>query len=422
MNFIRNLFNKLKISVVESKKNLKLYIAMVIAISFMVGVQIVAYISEEPVVNLAGSLVGLVIVVLVFVSFVRQNAILETVNNTLFEYQSIFDMSLDMMCVANSTHFLKVNKSFANKLGYTEEELLTNPYMDFVHPDDVVNTDIARDKVHGDAKQPVIGFQNRYRTKSGEWRWLSWMAVPAGLTDIVYAVARDMTEQNLELVLRRSNKELEQFAYVASHDLKAPLRAINNLVGWVEEELTERKIELSDDNKKHIALIHDRISRMNALIEGILQYSRVGRVYADEEKLDANKVVADVLISLEKKNFIFTIDKLPNVKANKITFHQLFVNLIGNSIKHHPRDDGHVWITAKELGTMYEFSVKDDGSGIDPIFRSKLFGMFQTFKPKTPDSTGIGLALCQKIVEHSGGKIWLEPEGSGANFKFTWPK
>lgn len=220
--------------------------------------------------------------------------------------------------------------------------------------------------------------------------------------------------------LQKANQELEQFAYVASHDLKAPLRAISNLAYWIEEGIGDK---FTDETKEHMTKLQGRVRRMNNLIEGILQYSRVGRLYTETEEVDMDEALADILGSLDKKRFTITSQKLPVVRANPVTILQLFTNLIQNAVKHHTREDGRVDITVEEGDSEYVFSVQDDGPGIDQLYHERLFGLFQTLGKKQDDSTGIGLALCKQIVEAAGGKIWLDPDyKNGCRFRFSWPK
>lgn len=226
--------------------------------------------------------------------------------------------------------------------------------------------------------------------------------------------ALKISEQQLE----ESNKELSQFAYVASHDLKAPLRGINSLAGWVEEDL---KDVLDDKTKKHLQQMKERTSRMNSLIEGILQYSRIGRLYVSRKKINLNELISSILDGLEKKKYVFKIGLLPTIVGNQIVLTQLFSNLLENTIKHNTRDNIHVSVTVQDESQYYRFSIKDNGVGIAKELQSKLFVMFQTLG--TTGGTGIGLALCKKIVEEVGGNIWVESDiGGGANFIFTWPK
>lgn len=357
---------------------------------------------------------------IIFSAFIRDIRERKEAESKLRNFQTMFEISLDMMCVSNGERLLKVNKAFTATLGYTEEELLNTPYRDFIHPDDIPGTNLESHHIHVEGKS-VKGFENRWKSKSGEWRWLSWAATLNAPDNVVYAVARDVTERRqMEDKLKQANSELEQFAYVASHDLKAPLRAVNNLILWIEEDIGK---SLSGESKRHMQLVHERIKRMNNLIDGILQYSRIGRVYKDEEILDVGKIIAETVDSLDKKDFTIDITPMPAIKGNKIMVAQLFANLICNAIKHHNRSDGHIAVSVQDVGADYQFCVKDDGPGIDASLHHKLFVMFQTLGTTTPESTGMGLALCKKIVECVGGKIWVESaKGMGAAFYFTWPK
>lgn len=216
------------------------------------------------------------------------------------------------------------------------------------------------------------------------------------------------------------NSELEQFAYIASHDLKAPLRAINNLAQWITEDMGD---SLSVQSKNHLRLMRDRITRMNALIEGILQYSRIGRVYTEKRQVDLNKTVTAILDTLDKKQFTFEVQTLPSIFGNDTVLFQLFGNLISNAIKHHTKEDGKIQVTCEQDEGFYRFGIIDDGPGIPKELQNKLFILFQTLaRPTDATSTGIGLALCKKIVEESGGRIWVDSDvGLGTKFFFTWP-
>jgi signal transduction histidine kinase len=223
--------------------------------------------------------------------------------------------------------------------------------------------------------------------------------------------------------LERSNHELGQFAYVTSHDLKAPLRAIANLSQWIEEDLKEC---LTTDTRKQMELLRGRVHRMEGLIEGILQYSRVGRVSMDVTEVDIGALLIETVETLAPpKDFRVDIDPgMPVLDAARVRLSQVFANLIGNAIKYHERDDGHVRVSLKDEGDFYRFSVADDGPGIPQAFHSKVFQIFQTLQARdTVESTGIGLTLVKKIVEEQGGTIELEStEGQGATFHFSWPK
>lgn len=223
--------------------------------------------------------------------------------------------------------------------------------------------------------------------------------------------------------LEKRNAELDQFAYIVSHDLKAPLRAIANLSHWLEEDLAEH---LSADNRHQMALLRSRVYRMEALINGLLQYSRVGRVRTELRLVEVEVLLADVIDSLAPPpEFTITVmPGMPTLWTEQLLLEQVFANLIGNAIKHHHRKDGQITISAQEKTDDYEFAVTDNGPGIAPEFHEKVFVMFQTLQPRDKvESTGVGLAIVKKIIDEQGGTISLDSDrGEGATFRFTWPK
>ena len=222
--------------------------------------------------------------------------------------------------------------------------------------------------------------------------------------------------------LERSNRDLDQFAYVASHDLKAPLRAITTLAGWIEEEV---KDQLSGEAREQMRLLRSRVARMDALIEGVLHYSRVGRMAAEGEEVDVGELLQEV-IELQAPPDGFTIDidpDMPTIITRRLRLGQVFSNLINNAIKYHDRGEGRIDVRVERQDDCYEFTVADDGPGIAPEHHDRVFVMFQTLQSRDEvESTGVGLALVKKLVEEEGGKITLESDkGEGARFRFTWP-
>ena len=220
----------------------------------------------------------------------------------------------------------------------------------------------------------------------------------------------------------RRARDLEQFAYVASHDLKAPLRAIANLAQWLKEDLQGK---LTLETQEQLDLLRDRVARMSALIEGLLEYSRIGRTGGSLEAVDTAALIAETIDSLAPADG-FRVEILPGLPlllTDRLHLGQVFANLIGNAVHHHDRAQGVVRISARELGEYSEFRIEDDGPGIPPEYREKVFMMFQTLTVKDFRSdTGIGLALVKKLVEEHGGGIHLDdsPLG-GCRFTFTWP-
>ncbi|MES2003951.1 MAG: PAS domain S-box protein [Bacteroidota bacterium] len=225
--------------------------------------------------------------------------------------------------------------------------------------------------------------------------------------------------------LAASNVELERFAYIASHDMQEPLRMITSFL-----QLFKKKYEdqIDETAEQYIHYAVDGADRMKKLILDLLEYSRVGSNKDDMEEIDTNvlvKEVIDVFIGrIDEINATVTADPLPVITANKTQLFQLFQNLVGNALKYHSGEMAHVQISGKEEPNHYEFSVRDNGIGIKPIFFEKIFILFQRLHHRNEYSgTGIGLAICKKIVEKHNGKIWVESEpGKGSCFYFTISK
>lgn len=226
---------------------------------------------------------------------------------------------------------------------------------------------------------------------------------------------------NVENLLR-SNRELDQFAYVVSHDLKAPLRAISSLAEWIEEDLEDI---ITKDSKKNLELLRGRILRMESLIQGILAYSKAGKNTGGVKLVNTNKLINDIIDSLNPApNIKIIVDKqLPTIETEETKLYQVLGNLISNSIKYNNKENGLIKISYIDLDGICQFSVEDNGPGIEKEYHNKIFMIFQTLSARDEiESTGIGLSIVKKIIEEQGGKIWIDSElGSGAKFTFTWP-
>lgn len=233
--------------------------------------------------------------------------------------------------------------------------------------------------------------------------------------------AADLSRLTREL--ERRNRELDQFAYVASHDLKAPLRGIANLSGWLEEDLGD---QLGHECRKHLELLRGRVQRMEALIDGLLAYSRVGRKKSRPEEVDVRRLLDEIidLLAPGEGVDIAIAAGMPTFVTTRILLQQVFHNLIGNALKHGRAEGSRIEIGAADAGEFYEFWVEDNGPGIAPRYRAKIWEIFQTLKARDKvEGTGIGLALVKKIVEQQGGTVDVESEpGRGARFFFLWPK
>ena len=228
--------------------------------------------------------------------------------------------------------------------------------------------------------------------------------------------------EKLAKKLEKVEKEFEQFAYIVSHDLKAPLRAITNLSVWIEEDISDTA---STETRNYLQLLRQRVKRLEALIDGITQYSHIGRIRTPAEVVDVSKLITEIIKQLAPSPTlsIYVQPEMPQIKTEYVRLEQVFANIIKNAVQFH-NTNGHIEIHAQDIGNFYEFTVKDDGPGIAPAYHEKVFGIFQTLlAPDKTNSIGMGLALVKKIVEDYGGSIYLESIlGQGATFRFTWPK
>ena len=241
-------------------------------------------------------------------------------------------------------------------------------------------------------------------------------------------VLRDISrrrQRNQELAdamqeLQSTNEELKNFAYIVSHDLKAPLRAIGSLADWLRADYTDR---LDAEGKEYLRLLAGRVRRMDQLIEGILEYSRVGRVRETRVSVDLDELIHDILDLLSPPPHIrVEVDApLPVLTAEPTRMRQLFQNLISNAIKYMDKPEGLIRIAGHAANGEWRFSVADNGPGVEPRHQEKIFQLFQTLAPRDRiESTGVGLALAKKIVELYGGRIWIESTpGQGSSFFFT---
>ncbi|SHL71288.1 sensor histidine kinase [Hymenobacter psychrotolerans] len=239
------------------------------------------------------------------------------------------------------------------------------------------------------------------------------------------ATSLNLMTQALEdsfTALQNRNKELDQFAYVASHDLKAPVRGVLTVLKWIEDELHS---ELSTKMQQYLGMMKGRLLRLEDLINGLLAYARVGRTEQKLEEVPVAQLVREVADLVVPAGFQVEIPgDMPTFLTDRLSLQQVFTNLMGNAAKYHDKPTGTIRVSCRDIGRCYEFRVQDDGPGIAPEYHEKIFLMFQTLRDRhTAESTGIGLSIVRKIIDEQKGTIHVESAvGQGAAFVFTWPK
>jgi light-regulated signal transduction histidine kinase (bacteriophytochrome) len=235
--------------------------------------------------------------------------------------------------------------------------------------------------------------------------------------------ANDAAErENLLRQIESIRTEFKDFVYIISHDLKAPLRAIKALTDWLGEDYADK---FDADGKEQLRLLTTRVNRMNNLLEGVLQYSRIGRVTEAPATIDLNHLVNETIEMLAPPaNIHITVEnQLPVIISERTRIQQVFQNLLSNAVRFMNKPEGEVKVGCVEENGFWKFSVSDNGPGIDQQHFERIFKLFQTLQAKDQlETTGVGLTIAKKIVETYGGKIWLTSKtGQGTTFFFTLP-
>jgi two-component system CheB/CheR fusion protein len=374
---------------------------------------------------------------------ISEAALLESEDRfrTTFEQASV-----GIAHVALDGRWLLVNPKLCEIFGYTQAELLYGYFQDITHPDDLAQGRESIRQILADEIQ-LIELDNRYIHKLGYIVWVNLTGTlrrdPSGaplyfivsIEDITYRKHAEFTLQAQAVQLAETtamvelrNQELNRFSHTVSHDLKAPLRGISNLAGWISEDLSET---VDPDILANLELIRSRISRMDSLIDGSLEYARVGITTASLETFSVEQLLAEIVDSLSiPASFVVELPtELPPIRTNRVLLSQVLANLIGNAYKHHdsPREtlrerpEGRIQVLVQPDAEMWEFSVIDDGCGIAPENQAQVFDIFKTLSGSDKNNTGVGLSIVKKIVETQGGQIKLESAiGIGTTFSFTW--
>ena len=384
---------------------------------------------------------GLVMVVLIALMTLvlremsrRRQATAELVRNRA-QLQAVVDTAVDAIVVIDRRGIIeRFNRAAERMFGYQADEvigknvsvLMPSPYQD--------EHDAYMERYHRTGERRIIGIGREMHglRKDGSQFPIDLAVAEFGegeerrYSGIIRDISeRKQAEERQAQLLREveaANEELKNFAYIASHDLKAPLRAIASLADWISADYADK---FDDDGKEQMRLLIGRVRRMDQLIDGILQYSRVGRIKEERVAVPLNPMLTEVIDLLAPPPHIqITVSALPTVVAERTRIQQLFQNLISNAIRYNDKPQGRIEVGAEAVDGMLHFHVRDNGPGIDPRHWERIFQLFQTLQPRDrSESTGIGLALVKKIVEMYGGRVWVESTlGEGSTFYFSLPK
>lgn len=347
-------------------------------------------------------------------------------------FRSVFERSpiAIAFCDPNGS-MTRMNNQFCEMLGYSINELLLEQADDLTHQADL---EMEKNAIQNalNQQQNSCAFEKRFLHKNGHIVWtnvaISFIYTNENTLKYLVIKAIDITKkktaeaQQIKQLkeLQRANTELDQFAYIVSHDLKAPLRGISTLASFIEEDLGE---DLDEEILENFQLIKGRINRMNGLINGILTYSRVGKKESDICDLNMRELVEDTveLVAREQPIDLKIHQDLPTIYYTRSGIEQIFQNIISNAIKYNDKAICKIDIFYKKVNNQHQFTIKDNGKGINKTYYEKIFRIFQTLQARDEyESTGIGLSIVKKRIEGFGGKIWLDSEvGKYTSFTFT---
>lgn len=348
-------------------------------------------------------------------------------------FRNIFDNAPVGIVLFDAFHQpFKFNKYILDLLDYTEEELLNKGFLNLIHQDHISN---ANDFFKSTITDTPHHKEQRFFTKSGKMLWMRLKVANMALDDKIYSIImfNDITlEKNIDLQLRESskllkaqNEALEEFSYVISHDLQEPLRMITSF----SQIIKSRYINKLNDEQAHndFAFVIDGAKRMSYLIRDMLEYSRWTSKAFPVEKVNTRSVLSEILqnltFSLNQNQAQVLTGNLPEINANRLMLGQVFQNLIGNAIRYcHPDRKPIIEINIKKRTSDILFSVKDNGLGFEEKYKDRIFGIFQRLHTDKNGGTGMGLAICKRIIEKQGGKIWADSIlNEGSTFYFSLP-
>ncbi|MFP6875336.1 MAG: PAS domain-containing protein [Roseibacillus sp.] len=352
------------------------------------------------------------------------------------QLNTFFQLSLDLLCIAGSDgYFKRINPAYTETLGYCEEELLADPFLDFVHPDDQEATIGAMEQLAGG--QEVTQFENRYRHKDGHYLWFEWSAAASG-DELIYALARDVTQRrakeveihDAKMAAEAANRAKSEFLANMSHEVRTPMNAI---IGMSELLLNTK---LTPRQAEYQRLVLDSAESLLGVMNDVLDFSKIeaGRMELDPQDFDLRESIFDTLSTLENrarkrglKLSQWIAPEVPvRVRADQGRLRQVVMNLVGNAIKFTKEGEISVKVDLKsDQGSeaMLRVEVRDTGVGVPPDKLKSIFEPFTQAEGSTArkyGGTGLGLSICRKIVALLDGEIWIESEeGHGSTFGFT---
>jgi len=356
----------------------------------------------------------------------------EELQNSKDRAEMIFHLVPNPVLTIDSNHIItSVNERFCQVTGYSSDEVIGKKCTQyFLEPCSENCAFLA-----GQSSESVIGEECGMRTRDGKILTVSKNAVllrdeKGQITGAILSF-EDITEthnaegkrEQLVRELESVNRELRDFAYIISHDLKAPLRGIATLAEWISSDYSDK---FDEQGKEQLQLLLSRVKKMHNMIDGVLQYSRVGRIKEDKQSINLNEIVSEIsdIINPPANIQIEVVKELPVIEFEPTRIKQVFQNLLSNAVKFIDKPQGYIKISYEDEGEFLKFSIEDNGCGISREHYERIFQIFQTVGLSgKSESTGVGLTVVKKIVELYGGKIWVSSSlGQGSTFYFTLPK
>ncbi len=346
---------------------------------------------------------------------------------------SILEMMLESICngvlliEAESRTIVYANDAAAKAIGTTKEQMLGRICHEYTCPTKEGTCPILDLGKRINESEEVLltadGAETPIIKTVVSVQWQDKMYLVESFTDITHFAKTYREQDKLRQKLEDMNKELTDFAYVVSHDLKAPLRGIKSLADWI---ICDHSTSLNKEGQEQLTLLQNRVDRMQELINGILEYSRLGQVSERPTEIDLNTLLPDIIdmLAISEDISIDIQKELPTLQCEKTRVSQIFQNLLSNAVKYRDKSKASIKVACSDDQAYWRFSITDNGPGIKKQYQDKIFQLFQTLQPKDEsDSTGIGLSVVKKSVTMHGGRVWVESEvGQGSTFFFTLPK